>query len=1062
MFLNLSQNTAMVIAGALFSGWLYPGLVTHVMWAISAVFQSAESLSWQLARMVTQHYLMNTSGFRLYQLIYHCARAFVPWFCILTLVYSTRCVWHYLYAVARNRLVRVWTRLIELCSDVYPDNLRSGFRTIQIAERQVSANSHTHADAAADRVNMNNCIDNFLRNHGYDVYSISMSARDIRNGLSGCRAFYTAKDCSAPARFDDLPATAAIKLSDVDYYMDDLPELLANFRPVVLFTFVPLLTAGSVADGRYQTNNDNTITMNVLGDAEYTHALWDYNSDHVIVDTWYGSYVYLVEKLVHPLDNTRRLILLAPSRRIFGPLGWLVPGFRLKRRSLVAEGFAVSKFLVKDQVGVEEYMSISRPGTSSATTLPSSVCWTYYQKFKMSKEVPIASIEGDIRSSCAQKMSKSDTESARAFWKNCANPKFDAMLLADVFRTAPRLFERECKPMSLPPVMVPEDHTYNCYKTNSLLSEDGVHSMRSIKVKPLAETAVSPDASVTGDEVTVDRRVYEQRNTTTVRANDRINVQAAWFIRRIVGELAHMGHPTDVEEVAVRQKRPTQLSIYKRAYLWLSNASAKNAVISSFMKREAYGKVTAPRNISTLPGEVKVEYSRFLYSLVDNLYHNLPWYAFSKTPSEIEDRVVSVVRDAKFVVPTDFSKFDGTHGAWLCDQELSLLLAYFSPEYHEEIKGLYRSQYNTIGYTRYGVKYDTGFSRLSGSPETSAFNSFDNALVAFLTLCITRPNTEAGREQAWQSLGIYGGDDGLTADISCKFYEQTAAKLGLKLKAERIERPDNLVDAVPVPFLSRLYPEAWQGGVGNMADVKRAIMKLHLTSSPPSTPDSVVLVRKAQAIKLMDRATPVLTEWADAIIRLYPKVQINDDEELVMKQDVSWFARYDYEDQYSPVEDRSLALDVAARNLEVDPAIVGSVCDRLRDASTLDEIFFDTVFGTPLKIEVPCTRGLDLHTVTPTVANNDDVVASNECAFAAQLVEKLNQHKALLKKMGTGNAPSKAVKPSVDVPKVDVGSGSPAVALGVKIPRNKTPRPKRRTPNKMANAGHVEVQRVLA
>jgi len=837
---------------------------------------------------------------------------------------------------------------------------------------------------------MNDAIDTLATSNGYLVYSISMSARDERKGLQGCRSFYTAKDCAHKAKYGNIPKGAVIKMSDVDYYVEDLPNMLATGRPILLSTFVPMMVAGPVADGRYKTTADNKVVVNVLGDAEYEHKLWNYASDHVVVDKWWGSIVYLVEQVVYPEDRTRRVIGLFPARVIYGPIGWFIPGRRLQRRNMLEGNFAVNRFLVSETAGVEEYISISVPGESTSVTLPTSYAIAYFDKAMNSKEFPLATIEGNIRNTCSETMSSSDKTPSRPFWKEVAQPATDVMLLRRVFDNDRRVVMRSRTPMSLPKSKA-DGFSYQCYTSTDTLSSDGTPSMRAVVPIPLAAGAASPMASEAGDRVTITERINRQINTTKVAPTDKMNRRATWFIRKIVGIYAGLGAPVDVEDVERRQDRPSQRTIYQRWRLWLDRGRrGAKARIASFMKREAYSKITAPRNISTLPGDVKIAYSTYIYALVDAVFHDLPWYAFSKTPVEIARRVGEVVAGAKFVVPTDFSKFDGTHGEWLCSKELELLLTFFNEKYHKEVKDLFSSQYNTVGYTKFGLKYNTGHTRLSGSPETSMGNTFDDALVAFLALCELQPDTEAGFENAYARLGVYGGDDGLTADVPPATYEKVAAKLGLKLKAERLVRPE------PVPFLSRLYPQVWDGHVGSFTEPLRQLSKFHLTTTTTDVSGNEVLARKAQAYLLTDGKTPVISQLCTKLLELCPGYTDNDGREVQFKQDLSWFSQYDYSVQFPQVEDIDLANDIVASCLKVDVATMLNAVKRIQEATSLSEVFYETVFGAPPKVEVPAIVGQELVHVEQPVNNNDNVQKAAEEKLAVELqpkIEHLAQHK---------------------------------------------------------------------
>jgi hypothetical protein len=218
--------------------------------------------------------------------------------------------------------------------------------------------------------------------------------------------------------------------------------------------------------------------------------------------------------------------------------------------------------------------------------------------------------------------------------------------------------------------------------------------------------------------------------------------------------------PATIDEVYERQNRPSQRAILDRSLVEEGRDGIK-----SFVKREAYGKITDPRIISTIDGVLKREYSQFIYPVADHL-KTQEWYAFGKVPGDIAQRVTDVLEDASTAVNTDFSRFDGRVSDLLRILEKKVLLRAYGHEYAHEVSELHNSQFNQTAFCTFGTRYETGTSRASGSPETAAFNSIANAFTAYLTFRMTRERGGfIAPDAAWKRLGVYGGDDGLTADV---------------------------------------------------------------------------------------------------------------------------------------------------------------------------------------------------------------------------------------------------------------------------------------------------------
>jgi hypothetical protein len=194
----------------------------------------------------------------------------------------------------------------------------------------------------------------------------------------------------------------------------------------------------------------------------------------------------------------------------------------------------------------------------------------------------------------------------------------------------------------------------------------------------------------------------------------------------------------------------------------------------------------------------------------------------------------------------------------------------FAPEYQLEILELLRSQRQLRGVSTFGVRYETGFARLSGSPETSPFNTLLNAFVAYCALRQT-PSERTGSlhtmEEAWEALGVYGGDDGLTADADQAVYSSTAQAVGQVLTCEVKQRGE-----MGVKFLARQYgPDVWYGDTTTMCDVKRTLSKFHLTvTMPNNVTKEDKLVDKAHALWLTDANTPIVGEFVSQVMLMRP------------------------------------------------------------------------------------------------------------------------------------------------------------------------------------------------
>jgi len=122
--------------------------------------------------------------------------------------------------------------------------------------------------------------------------------------------------------------------------------------------------------------------------------------------------------------------------------------------------------------------------------------------------------------------------------------------------------------------------------------------------------------------------------------------------------------------------------------------------------------------------------------------------------------------------------------------------------------------------------------------------------------------------EAWDALGIYGGDDGLTADADDEIYVKVCSSTGQVLEAESVKRGES-----GVKFLAREYgPGIWHGANDSMCDIRRQVAKLHVTVSlPPTVTPLRKLAEKLYSFFLSDAKTPVIGDLATLFVSLFSK-----------------------------------------------------------------------------------------------------------------------------------------------------------------------------------------------
>lgn len=311
------------------------------------------------------------------------------------------------------------------------------------------------------------------------------------------------------------------------------------------------------------------------------------------------------------------------------------------------------------------------------------------------------------------------------------------------------------------------------------------------------------------------------------------------------------------------------------------------------MKKEAYGNVKDPRIISTINGTDKREYSRYIYAFTDTVLKNKKWYAFGKTPRKISQDVADICEAAlESVMNTDFSRFDGHGTNVMRHLERMLLLRTFRTEYHDDLLELHRSQFGLNAFTTFGCRYETGFSRASGSPETSSFNGVVNKFIDFLHRRLgSTPGDFDGAKLAYNNPGIFGGDDGLAADSDGPRLTKASAMMGFTIECEPVPR-----GFMGVTFLARQYgPYVWSGDCTSVCDLPRTLAKFHTTVALQGIKPEEKLVEKCRSAILSDSNTPIIGPFCRRVKKINGNIlEMNDRTKSIR----AWNSELDQNEQY--------------------------------------------------------------------------------------------------------------------------------------------------------------------
>lgn len=717
--------------------------------------------------------------------------------------------------------------------------VRKMFATSQIVKLKLPSN-HTHPLSAAVRSSSVSTIELICHQLGKRPYFFQKSQSDVRNGRVGARTYYWGKDVGVEAAGFEPKDDDVIVMIDVDMYVD-MPDMLARHpHTYMISTFQPTTTGENQGEYTFSFDEEGRVSYVVSGGATYEHTVWNYSGDILTVSSR-SIYLWSVTTTIYNIDRRQtdkhhQIICLTPMKTFTCPLfdlGRWLSGDKLERFAMADGGF--NRLAVKKSDAI--YVSTSKIGSTACATITSSDDDTISN---------LSSI-GKVDLSLAQvKTVLDDTSSA------------EASILVE--------YHRQNAGKKTPFVFAAEESVKN-YQYDPANHDPEAKAGVVPFMTPILDFCYAPVKSVCNDIACITGRLLEVQPPADLEITE--------FDKRLMEEFAELmvpesisgtGIPVDIDTVYDKQNRPTQRRLLDQGSM--STDLVSGEPIKSFQKGEVYGDIKDPRNISTVPPTQKLHYSAFMYAFTDSVLKSKRWYAFSKTPLEIAQTVASICTNALTASMTDLSRFDGRVSKILRTLESMVMQRWIHEAYKATIAELMASQKAQRGVTSFGVKYDTMMSRLSGSPETSSFNTMDNAFMAYKALRMTKKSNGEynSKEEAWNALGVYGGDDGLTADVDSDSYVKACASVGQKLDIAEIKRGD-----LGVTFLSRYYSrEVWWGSPDSCCDVKRQLAKLHVTPHLPANVSAFdKLHEKMIGYYMTDRNTPIIGEIACLVFDLY-------------------------------------------------------------------------------------------------------------------------------------------------------------------------------------------------
>nr|UVF62148.1 MAG: RNA-dependent RNA polymerase [Bat faecal associated nodavirus 3] len=763
---------------------------------------------------------------------------------------------------------------------------------------------HSHPRAAACRSAANEWMINVIRTAGFEPYHVSKSRTDD----IGSRHFYFAKDLMMQYQNDRLTKDHVITMTDVDYYVD-MPSYLKHGNNILMYTFVPQTSSGTAEDIAWRSVG-NKVEYTVSGGSTYSHELWDYTGDIVTAINDDGDLlVYNVEQRVVPGDEQHRIVLFSLGAKVTNGLNlfwrWIdsnimhippvyygMEGVNIKRKSLSNFCFDAIKGTV----------SITQPGTFSDVEIPSRLYDSIVQRFKNKTAPPVvADIERML----------------------------SAASIPDPQIAAPIIFNQIGPDLS--PNIVSTKTLCTTFKpVGPLVCEDPDEVGQAITSPLVSEPAMFAAKGYNADLACITGRVNKPRNDKVPPRE--YNRYATEFVTKCVPK-PNVGTPLMAEEVRELQSKPMQRSRYDQFVNTFSSYLKNN--LSCFIKTEPYANANAPRNITTNSVHVTVLLSAYTLVFKTTNLKKLHWYAPGLKPAEIVERLATVT--ARGAMASDYSRFDGSISRWMQERIVcATYMRWCEDKHRPHLKQLLDSVFTRKATTTSGLRFDPGYGTRSGSPTTTDGNTMMNAFVQYATF----RRMGMSCTEAWDSLGIYCGDDGLTKIVPDLQNQLNITCTDLGLQVEIVTHPPE----GPFQFCGRyfIHPATT---VNSFQDPIRTLAKLHLSGNRQVSREQAAY-NKATGYLVTDQHTPLIGDWAQRVVDL---TGIKTTLGLTAEE------QFKLENQSWPYADDGTLESAFCSVIGLDTVELGNLRELVRSAVSLDS--FPVVLNTYPKHKIPAVIG---------------------------------------------------------------------------------------------------------
>jgi len=791
------------------------------------------------------------------------------------------------------------------------------------------AKDNVHKFAARRRVAVVNMVQCIALKLQLDIYDEQMSRRSISRGYRGCRTIMDAKDaCSYVS--DNLkyesPKDGSIE-THIDTFThksyDDANATLSDGNIHFLYTWNPTCVAGKSDELHFRYDDQGDLLTEVEGSAPYCDSLWDFEDDSLVTYSHEFAFTRL-SKLCTLLasailcshacemsDLRNQLVdfILNCSKRtgtnaailsLGAVVGTFVP-------------FAMSHKVIRLDVGEHRSAVVIVPNCKFRGL--AAFARPFLLDKALKRRQPYIGFTKGGHKFVAEKRKANSYEKTTGGYSAAYMDSHKSYFIDDsVFDITKSLTTDKGCP-SIPNVRVTTkfegeeanrvgislaialsdqkrikqsySSNYGFYKIPTIIRLSDEEKADGVEVKPpMAHGAMPP--IVTGgayihaqSEAQTADFVQRRLRDPAAKTDTTIDAETAQYIaefaahtkRTVIGDAEGFLEPISEEEY-VETRKKTQLNRFHDVIpiYDINNYNDREG----FMKREILpDPAKAARGICCHPAEPQAVGGRISLAYAAAM-KACPWMACGLNPAETTEAVVRVCAHAKYVTETDFTAQDATIDLWKRRIELLLLKELFDPRWHHLIENWHYTDY--CGRVLYGPKgskreaHEFNGSRGSGSPFTTYGNTPLTALFAYIAL------RRAGKtaQEAWDALGVYSGDDGITADLPPEACDQSAEALGFLVKP--------IMKTQYISFLGRNYFDPIGGSLSSIQSPLRTLSRLHTTllDIDEFTAEETMLM-KAICLQVTDKDSDFFGDWSKKVLQDADAVQRASLEAKVLK-----------------------------------------------------------------------------------------------------------------------------------------------------------------------------------